>query len=195
MARPRKTLRLRDARKLARLVSAARIEIVEALQMHGASTVAELAHQVGRAPDALYHHLRLLRRDGIVERHGSRRSGGRAAAVYRLSAEAIRADLDARSSPSFRRAWAAAAAAVLRTAEREVKNAAEEGRGRSSGKHATLHVRRTKVWLTRSDLARVNEHVDALQDLLREHARHPTGATPYSWTTAFAPLPDKEIEP
>ncbi len=192
MAPRRKTLRLEDAGRLAGVLSPARIEIVEALQIHGKVTVTELARLLDRPADGLYHHLRRLQEAGIVRDAGARESGGRRAAVLELCADEIRADLGPASPPAFRRAWADAAGAVLRSAEREVRRGARGPRARSAGPRATLHVERTKAWLAPGELEHVNRTLADLRAYLRRRGARRAGAELYTWTSAFAPLPERD---
>lgn len=185
---PRGSLKLTDARRLASLISPARLEIVECLQLHGPGTAAELAQRLGRAADGLYHHLRILERRGIVLRGGERASGGRRAVVYRLAADRLQADVDAGASTAFRRAWSDSAAAVLRAAEREVRRHVLSGQARSRGRRRDVHVSRAKARLSPSALAEVNAHLDAIRALVARHAREGGGdGTYFTLTCALAP--------
>ena len=195
MPSTRSVLELKRPAQLARVLTPQRIEILEALRHLGPSTVAELAHHLGRAADGLYHHLRCLQRDSAVERDGSRASGGRSATVYRCTTEAIEARLTPASKPAFRRAWARAAAGVLRTAERELAVGALDSRADNTGSARTVHVTRKRAWLTKAQRARFDHHVRALHRLLDEHGTRRADTAPYTWTAAFAPLPDPGDDP
>ena len=48
------------------LMAPVRMEIVEALMALGSSSARRLAEYLGRAPESLYYHLKLLRGIGIV---------------------------------------------------------------------------------------------------------------------------------
>ena len=54
----------------------------------GPRTVSELAKAIGFTDNAVRIHLSSLERDGLIEQDGVRRSGGKPAYVYRISAEA-----------------------------------------------------------------------------------------------------------
>ena len=179
---------LKDSRVLSRVFTAPRIEILESLQLHGASTVASLAERLGRAPDALYHHLRQLEKDAVVERRGSRKSGGRDAAVFVLAAPSVHAQLEPSSPPSFRKAWAKAAGAVLRACERELRDAAEEGRASSHGPDGNIRVGRSKAWLTDRELRKFRRRFQELWKEFSEHKKPRKNTKLYTWTSALAPL-------
>ncbi len=58
MSPTRRRSRLADPQRIRALASPARLEIIEALQIGGPATVAEIASRLARQPDSLYHHLR-----------------------------------------------------------------------------------------------------------------------------------------
>jgi DNA-binding transcriptional ArsR family regulator len=57
---------VRTKKQLAALVSAGRQEIVDVLSQIGTVSVAELAAALNRPADAIYYHLRVLKRAGLV---------------------------------------------------------------------------------------------------------------------------------
>lgn len=48
------------------LASSSRLAIIQALEANGASSVPALAEALGRSPEGLYHHMRLLEAAGLV---------------------------------------------------------------------------------------------------------------------------------
>src|SRR5216684_3841763 len=80
-----------DSKKqLTALASAARQEILDVLVQMGTVSVAELAATLGRAPDALYYHLRILMQTGLVESAGNRRTARRREELFRAVARDLR---------------------------------------------------------------------------------------------------------
>ena len=77
-----RTYRIRRTEQIEALASPVRQEIVDALQVSGACPIAEVAAQLGRAPDSLYYHVRHLERVGLVVRRGVRRNGQRDEALF-----------------------------------------------------------------------------------------------------------------
>ncbi|MDF1798906.1 MAG: helix-turn-helix domain-containing protein [Planctomycetota bacterium] len=187
--------------RLQALASPARLELVEALQVGGASTAADLAARLGRAPDSLYHHLRQLEAAGIVARRGSRATGGRRSAVFDLVPGAAAGGGDGTTGEAERAGIASLAAAVLRLTERDVGTCL----GPRWGDLVELvdddaqvpAVSRSKAWLTAAELTELADRLAALQDFLRARLVPPQadpalGATEprslFALTLALTPL-------
>src|SRR5215470_720723 len=77
---------IRSGSQLKALASAARQEIVDVLSGLGSVTVAELAATLGRPADALYYHLKVLVRAGLVVQEESDKASGRPEAKFRTVA-------------------------------------------------------------------------------------------------------------
>ena len=187
MSPRRRTLRLDDPASVRTLASPARIEIIEALQVGGPATVAQIADRLGRRPDSLYHHLRRLEQAGIVEECDRVTEGGRAARVLRMTAETVEAGLGPKATPGQRRAISDVAAPVLRIGERDVRRAAMSPDARTGGKRRNLHASRNKLWLTRTELEELNEELD---ELCRRYATRERGdrSELFALTTVLVPL-------
>jgi DNA-binding transcriptional ArsR family regulator len=57
---------INEPRRLAALASPLRMELIGALRTHGPASIRELAAQLDRPADGLYHHVRTLLKAGIV---------------------------------------------------------------------------------------------------------------------------------
>jgi DNA-binding transcriptional ArsR family regulator len=191
MSPPRLPSDLTDPQRVRALASPVRIEIIEALQIHGPATVAEIARSLGRRPDSLYHHLRRLEAAGIVEECERRTEGGRAARVLRVVEEMAEAGLGPQASPDLRRAVAEIAVAILRLGEREVRKAAMAPQVRTEGKRRNLHTARQKVWLAPGDLERLNGELDDLRERYAAHERGEDSEL-FALTTILLPLEQKD---
>lgn len=181
---------LRKPAELRAISHVARVEIIETLQLHGPSTVAEIGERLGRAADSLYHHLRILVSSGLVGREAERAGSGRRAAVYELSSIGFVAELAPSAKRSFREAFGAASSAVLRTVARDVEREVHAPDARSSGPARNLEVQRRKVQLTPSALRELNRHVDAIHRLLDDNAKQPNGAR-FTFTTVLVRPADR----
>jgi hypothetical protein len=108
-------------KKAAALASPVRMEIIDTLQKSGPSSIRELARQMSRPADGLYHHVRLLLRSGVLFEKETRPVGRRQEAVYqvagRIAGAMSAASLEGRDSVIR------AATAVLRLATREFTSA------------------------------------------------------------------------
>ena len=76
MSRLKDNYIIRDKRQMRALAAATRQEIVDVLPRMGTVSVAELAAALGRPADALYFHLRILKRAGLVRSAGTRPGSG-----------------------------------------------------------------------------------------------------------------------
>jgi DNA-binding Lrp family transcriptional regulator len=167
---------------MTQLLKAARLEIYECLQVAGPLSIAELAARLGRPADSLYYHVRKLRAIGVIEEvelvetadEASLAGRGRPGAVYAVVSKRVDVELDPTSSRS-RKAWADGGASVLRLAQRNYARALGSGEVRPEGARRNLLLRRVKVRLDAAQLKEVNQHLDALDELLCGHAENTTG--------------------
>ena len=185
------------AKALAELVKPARLEVYESLQVGGPATVADLALRLGRPADSLYYHIRKLLAVGVVkelDETGSRppRGGpGRKGAVYSIVTTRLDAKLDPDSRRS-REAWTEGGASLLRLAQRNFGQALDEADGlRAEGPRRNLMLWRIKARLTPRQLRQVNEHIDALHELLVTHNDDPQGDL-HAITCVMTPLEERD---
>src|SRR5580692_12979798 len=111
-----------EPRRMAALASPLRIELIGALRTHGPRSIRELAAQLDRPADGLYHHVRTLLKAGILVERGQRKVGRRTEAVYELTAERIAGRLDPKSARS-KAATVRAGSAALRLGPRGFRRA------------------------------------------------------------------------
>jgi hypothetical protein len=177
---------------LIELLKPARLEIYESLQIAGPASIAELGVRLGRPAEALYYHVRKLVAIGVIEERvpeAGRPGPGRRGAVFgpvgRLDAE-----LKPRSRHS-RHAWAEGGASVLRLALRDYVRVLESGDGlQAEGPRRNLVLRRIKARLDAVQLKQVNEHLNALHDLLVRHSENTTGEL-HALTYVMTPLQEQ----
>ena len=202
--RSSKRLKL-DPADLSELFKPARLEVYEALQVAGPSTIAELARRLGRPADSLYYHVKKLLAIGVVEELDDAEASqaaassdaparGRRAAVYAATRRTLDVELDPRS-PESREAWSEGGAAVLRLVQRDFAAALEaQSPGRrepcSSGARRNLALRRIKLRLDDEQLEEVNAHLDALHALLQSHAENTKGEL-HAITSVLTPLEER----
>src|SRR5579871_1806995 len=72
-----------DKPQLGALASSARQEIIDVLQRLGTVSVDEIAAALDKPADALYYHLRVLQKVGLIVPAGRRSAGGRPEALYK----------------------------------------------------------------------------------------------------------------
>lgn len=164
-------------------MSSVRQEIVDALQSAGPCSIAELAGLLGRAPDALYFHVRQLVRVGLVVERGARKRGRHVAAMLDLPGRPLYLDYQAEiPGPHL----VGVVRAALRESVREFEAALLAGVAVQSGARRTMWGGRAKGWLTGTELTRANQLIRELLDLMRS-ARPRRGAHALSIGFVLAP--------
>jgi DNA-binding transcriptional ArsR family regulator len=154
-------------KQLTTLTSAARQEILGVLAQIGTVSVAELAATLGRPPDALYYHLRILLRAGLVETVGNRRTEWRQEALFRSVARDLRIDYEL-SRQRSEKTLTAVVSSMLRLGTRDFRNAIGNESVIVSGQHRELWAARRTGWLTKADLTRVVESIERLGQLVSQ---------------------------
>jgi biotin operon repressor len=149
------------------LTSTLRQDIIDLVQAMGSASVPELAEQLGRPADALYYHIRALQRAGLLVEAGSRQRGRHIEALYSTPDPERRLILQYRSGPESQTApLRDLVAAMLRSARREFDCAIADPDCVVDGPVRELWAGRVKGWLTRAELAQVNQHLIQLNQLL-----------------------------
>ena len=174
MARKR-IARINTPEQLRVAAAPARYELLEAIQVGGPVTVAELGPRLGRKANSLHFHIRKLVRVGLVQQVDSRRSGARTEAVYDVIADAFDG-LAAPGEAKMRQATNDMIASMLRLAARNYARASERPhKVTQSGPHRNLMAHRHKAWLTKRELAEVNGHLKALTRIFSRNHRPQRG--------------------
>jgi transposase-like protein len=176
---------IEQPRQIAALASATRQEIVDAAVASGAFTVAELARRLDRPADALYFHVRLLERVGLLLRTGESGEGRARAAVYDVPGRPLK--LRYGSSVQVARRIGPVLDGILRLARRDVRRALERGDALVEGPVRDTWGARARGWLGRSELERANQLLQELLDLVQAGTPRP-GAQPVALVLALAPL-------
>lgn len=147
---------------MAALASSARQEIIDVLLV-GPCSAAELAARLGRAADSLYHHLRTLRRVGLVVEHSMRRTSRRTEVVYAAVGLARRIKIEHRlDSKAFLRNWERGVATILRIGGNDFRRAVHHRGIVAEGSRRNLWCGRIKGFLTPPQLATANKLLSEL---------------------------------
>jgi predicted transcriptional regulator len=171
-------------KQLAALTSAARQEIVDVLTQMGTVSIAELAETLDRPPDALYYHLHILVRAGLVESAGSRKTGRREETLFRAVARNLRIDYEL-ARRTNEKALAAVAGSMLRLGIRDFRRAIRNQSVVVSGKDRELWAARKTGWLRKSDLHSVLASIERLSQSVSK----PSGSGQlYGITILLTPL-------
>lgn len=185
-SRNRKLHPIQDPRQIEVLGSPARQEVLDGLQALGPCSIAELADSLGRAPDSLYYHIRKLERVGLVIPCGTRPSGARQETVYDTPG---RMTID--HEPATKRdrtRLMRLVSGVLRIAERDCRDALEEGRAiYRRGPDRNTWGGRVKGWLTSAERSELLGHLEAISELVTRGKRRP-GAALHAVSFLLAPV-------
>ncbi len=176
MARKR-IARISTPEQLRVAAAPATYDVLEAIQVGGPVTAAQLGPRLGRKANSLHFHIRKLVGVGLVRQVDTRRSGARTEVVYDVIADSFvghAAPVEAK----MRQATNDTVASMLRLATRNYARASERPREvTQSGPHRNLVANRHKAWLTKRELAEVNGHLNALTKIFsnqhRTHHPHP----------------------
>jgi predicted ArsR family transcriptional regulator len=174
-----------DRRQVKALASPVRQDIVDVLASIGPATAPEIARSLGRRPDGLYFHLRLLSRVGLLKEATRPNDGGRMVATYDVPGRPLRIRYDL-SNRAGSRAVSRVTASMLRTANRGFARAAAKGDARVTGPRRELWAARTRGWLSEDGLKEVNETFARIIELLNSQPG-PENACSYEVTLVLSP--------
>lgn len=151
--------------ELRALASPVREEIVGRLSAMGRASIGDVARALGRKPQALYPHFRVLEELGLVRAAGERPTARRPEALYETPGRHMRMVYDP-ASPARREALSRNVAASLRRSERALREALESEDAVTRGPRRDTYWLSHSAWVTGDELAEINRHVDAILALL-----------------------------
>lgn len=171
---------------MAVFVSPVRQEILACIGLHGPLTAGELARHLGRATTSLYHHLAQLVRVGAVNVTTRRRADGRPERVWTAAVGRVSLGGGPRGG-AVTRAQQAAGAAALRLTTRELMHALADPEVRVGGRRREVVAMRGKAWLGAADLGALDQHIRAIEALLRRCGARRRGTRAYAVTVVLSP--------
>jgi len=180
--------------------SLVRRAIAVTLVCRGPSTVKDIAAAIGRTPQALYRHIRILEEAGVVARDGERGEGRDREAVYRVLAPALSAP-DRPLTDRERAALVDIASTDLRSAERAYRRLAADPNARLGGEDRRAGRISQVMWLTPAERRRLNarllEVFEEFQPGEDRFSMGRPGAEGYALVAAFFPwdLRDEDSPP
>lgn len=163
------------------LASPLRQDILVVLEGSAPLSVADLARRIGKRPDTLYHHLRLLRRAGLVREERRPSTGGRPGGAWRLKAAYVHASPSRDGSTraaDVERVVGTLARSGLRDFRRALRDALADGLPMPKGSRAC-------GWMTPRERDRFERRLMRLFDELRSRAPREDRA-PYVLTSLFS---------
>jgi DNA-binding transcriptional ArsR family regulator len=147
------------------LESPMRQEIVDAITAIGPCSMIDLAEHLGKAPDALYFHVKKLVRVGLVQEIDKGRSGRHVWARYAMAGRAARI----KYGPAQRQSIGRVIAGALRLSLRDFQRGFEQPGVRWEGKRRNLWGGRLKGWVSEQDLADVNRLLERLAQIMHRN--------------------------
>lgn len=172
------------------LASPLRQDILVVLEGSAPLSVADLARRIGKRPDTLYHHLRILQRVGLVREERRPSTGGRPGSVWRLKSAYVRAttsrDGSTRAS-DVERVVGTLARSGLRDFCRALRRSLADGLPTPRGARAC-------GWMTPRERDRFERRLMRLFDDLRSRAPRADRA-PYVFTSLFSRAAGDTPEP
>lgn len=176
-------------RVLGALASPLRQDILVVLENSGPTSVAELARRIGRRPDTLYHHLRVLDRAGMVRHSGGDSTGGRPGSVWQVTARPIRVRPEQGAGPPARLAERVVGA-MSRAGVRDFGRAF---RRFLAGAGPRPDAMRYCVWLDEAERRRMHGALAELIERFRAHEPR-TGRSPFVLTLLVAAVAEPLAE-
>jgi DNA-binding transcriptional ArsR family regulator len=148
------------------LISPMRQEIVDALESAGPCSIARLAELLSRPADTLYFHIRKLLKVGLVIEAERRKEGRHVFALYDVFARPLRL---AYEPPARARDVTSVVAGALRLGMRDFKRGIADATPEQTlpTPARELWGARAKGWVSRQELARVNELLAEVLSTLR----------------------------
>lgn len=174
---------IRSPAQVRALASPARQEIIDALVAAGPCSIAELAAHTGRASDSLYHHIRILKKTGLILERDPRKTGRHIAAIYDLPARPV----FIRYADAQPKALASVIASAQRLGLRDFRRALGKPDTVGDGPARNLWAGRVKGWAGPEELAEVNALLRRLYQLIHSGAPGP-GRTPLALSFILAPV-------
>jgi len=167
-----------------------RQELLDVLEAAGPSSISELAERLGRAADSLYFHVRELVRVGLVLEVERRKVGRHVFVVYDLVGRPLRID----RSKARRADLQSVIAGILRLATRDYQRGLADPATVPDGPARNHWGARVRGWLDAGEVARANELLEELSELIREGHPGP-GRQPVALAWVLAPVPPRRGAP
>lgn len=161
------TLYLETPKERRALTSAARLEIMGYLQGFGECSVSDIAAGLGRAPDSLYYHLKILIHAGVIQESGSRKAGKRHETLYRMTHPRAGIPVRAESQATVV-SLKKANSSLLRLTERAYQQALENPSILTEGDQRNFFCSRHKGRLTPQNLKKLNSLLEQIEALFHQ---------------------------
>lgn len=176
---------IRRPEQLRALASPARQELVDAVAARGPSAIGEVAPSLGRTPESLYFHVRVLEACGLLVPAGTRAGGRRPERLYRAPGRRMVLDV-APTSPRHRAALRAIVLGSLRLVLRDVARGLADPDAVMTGPTRTVYSARLEGWLTPAQRRQLSGLFDRVEAVMAK-ARPRPGANRCAVSLTLAP--------
>ncbi len=183
---PGKQFDIRSIEQLEAMSLPIRTEIVESVGSLGTCSVADLSRVTGRKRPALHFHVDKLVEVGLLIAAGDRGEGRSREVLYRTPGYPMYFVYD-RNDPKNIEMTTRYSKNLLTQAQRFLAGAFRSTTIRTSGRRRDTYVTQMTSWLTATELAQVNKHINALHDIMRPRTAH-EGKRIFRITLALSPL-------
>jgi DNA-binding transcriptional ArsR family regulator len=180
----------------AAVASPLRLEILGLFTNGEPLAISDMAALMGRSAGSLYHHVGILMEAGLLEQTGTRPKGKRYEALYLPTAS--RFEFDTASGDEDVIAGAVKAMATgFRMAERDLEAALRSDNRPMEGPDPDFCAFRLHMRASPELLAKINEHISAVMDLLTPDEHDATRIGPddqhVSLTLALLPIKGRDV--
>lgn len=150
------------------LGSPLRLEILGLFTGREPLAIADMGRLMGRPAGSLYYHVGILKRAGLLQRAGTRRTGKRYEALFYPTAS--RFDLEAEKGGESALLALKAMSSAFRMAERDLEASFRRCDCVTGGPGRNALAFRLHLRASPNLLAGINEHLDAIEELLKAEA-------------------------
>jgi len=152
------------------LCSPMRHEIHQVVLSQGEASVREIAEQMGRKPASLYRHIDQLVEVGLLIEMGTKSTARRDAKVYSTKLEFMRYSP---RKPEMSKALGEFTRSSLKDTGLKITKSIESGTAILPVPLRDTYIGSPAGWLDESELAQLNEHIDAIIELMADKPRKP----------------------
>ena len=180
------------------LASPFRLELIGLFGQEDELSVSDMAARTGRPATSLYHHVKVLADAGVIHEVGRRPKGKRHEATFAMSESMMGIAHDPRD-PTSKTKIEQAVKAAFRSAARDLVAALDREDANPIGPHRNIFSLILSSRISPDLLAKINERLRALEELIAEADENDPGPTPedhfLSLTIALAPIRGRRAGP
>ena len=184
MPKPATPLYIDAVKHVRAVASPVRAAAVDALEVIGPATVAQLAEVLGYPPDGLYYHVAALKRLGLVIEVEPEKGAAASRFDVRGRPVTLRYRLNDRAQG---RAMSAVVSTMLRSAARGFQRAYVPGFAQVDGPNRNLRAGRRTAWLTSGELRVLNRYIERIHTMFGQGRPQRRNARLHEFTYVLSP--------